>query len=90
MIQATQNTQASILARALGSVSKPMTPELASYLMAVKLDPKDEQRANELAAKARSASLSAEEQAEIDEYRRVGRVIETLKLRAHQSDIESE
>lgn len=90
MIQATQNTQASILARALGSVSEPMTAELASYLIAIKLDPNDEQRANELAAKARSSFLSADEQAEVDEYRRVGRVIETLMLRAHQAVNESE
>jgi len=59
-----------------------MSPEAARYFLAVKLDPQDEQRANELAQLARDGSLSEEQQAEIDEYRRVGRVMELLKLRA--------
>ena len=71
-----------ILARALGSSSGSLTPELANFFLAIELDPADERRANELAAKARSGSLSPEEETEIDEYRRVGRFIEILKLRA--------
>ncbi len=62
-----------------------MSAELANFVLAIKLDPRDEQRANELAAKARSGSLSQEEETEIDEYRRVGRTIEILKLRARKS-----
>ncbi|MGE3406328.1 MAG: hypothetical protein AB7I37_05890 [Pirellulales bacterium] len=79
------NTQATILTRALGTASAPMTEDLARYLISIKLDPTDEQRANELAEKARQGSLSLVEQAEIDEYRRVGRVMESLRLRAHIS-----
>lgn len=59
-----------------------MSPDTARYFLSIKLDSSDEQRANELAEKARDGALSAEEQTEIDEYRRVGRVIEMLKLRA--------
>jgi len=78
------NTQASIFSRALRTTSQPMTVDLARYLLSIQLDPADEQRANELAEKSRKGSLSTLEQAEIDEYRRVGRLIETLKLRAYQ------
>ncbi|HQX50765.1 MAG TPA: hypothetical protein PLY87_19505 [Planctomycetaceae bacterium] len=84
MTQTTLNTQATIFSRALGASSPPLTEDLARYLLSIQLDPSDEQRANALADKARQGSLSTQEQAEIDEYRRVGRLIETLKLRAHQ------
>ena len=84
MTQTLLNTQATIFSRALRAASQPMTMELARYLVSIQLDPADEQRANELAEKARQGTLSTTEQAEIDEYRRVGRLIETLKLRAHQ------
>jgi len=84
MTQTALNTQTTIFSRALGAASPPMSEDLARYLLAIQLDPSDEQRANELADKARQGCLSTLEQAEIDEYRRVGRLIETLKLRAHQ------
>lgn len=85
MTQTLFNTQAMILSRALATAAEFMSEELARYLLTVKLDPVDESRANELAAKAREGSLSANEQAEIDEYLRVGRVMEILRIRARQT-----
>jgi len=76
------NTQASILERALGGDLSQMTPDTARFFLSMKLDEADERRANELAEKARGGLLSTDEQVEIDEYRRVGRVIEMLRLRA--------
>lgn len=85
MPQTTLNTQSMILSRALSTAAESMSEELARYLLTIKLDPADESRANELAGKAREGVLSAEEQAEIDEYRRVGRVMEILRLRARKT-----
>lgn len=82
MVQNTINTSAAILVRAFSTGRKEMSPELAAYLLTVKLDPADAERANQLAQKARTGTLTPNEECEIDEYRRVGRVIETLKLRA--------
>ena len=82
MSQSIINTQAAILDRALGTPSSALSADTAQYFLSIQLDPQDEKRANELAEKARQGSLNADEQAEIDEYRRVGRVIEMLKLRA--------
>ena len=76
------NTQATILDRALGSQSSAMNADAARYFLAIRLDPTDEVRANELAAKSRAGSLTAEEQGEMDEYRRTGRVIEMFRIRA--------
>lgn len=85
MTQTILNTQATIFSRALRSASQPMPVDLARYLVIIQLDPSDEQRANERAEETRQGYLSTIEQAEIDEYRRVGRLIETLKLRADQN-----
>ena len=85
MSHATLNTQTTILSRALSAVAEPMGEELARYLLSIRLDPADEQRANQLAEIAREGLLSTEEQVEIDEYRRVGRVMEILRLRARKS-----
>ncbi len=85
MSQATLNTQTTILSRALSANAEPMGEELARYLLSIRLDPADEQRANELAEKSRDGLLSTEEDVEIDEYRGVGRVMEILRLRARKS-----
>jgi hypothetical protein len=85
MTQVTFNTQSMILSRALSTSSESMSEELARYLLAIKLDPVDESRANDLAAKAREGVLSAAEQIEMEEYRRVGRVMEILRLRARKA-----
>ena len=77
------NSQAAILDRALGTNPSGMTLDAARYFWAIHLDPVDELRANELGAKARDGSLTTDEQQEIDEYRRTGRMIEMLRIRAH-------
>jgi hypothetical protein len=82
MAQSTINTQTTILDRALAGASSEMTPETARFLLSLQLDPSDDRRANELAQKARDGRLTPDEQTEIDEYRRIGRVIEMLKLKA--------
>ena len=82
MVQNTINTSASILARALGTGRQEMSLELATFLLAITLDPVDAKRADELAEKARNGTLTSSEQGEIEEYRRIGRVIEAIKLRA--------
>lgn len=79
------NTEAKILSRALDAASLTIDDELARFLLSLALDPRDAQRADELAEKARQGTMNAEEQAEIEEFRRVGRVIETLRLRAKLS-----
>lgn len=84
MSQTTNNTSATILARALVTSPQDMSVELANYLLAVELDPTDRKRADELAAKARAGTLTSIEEEEIEEYRRSGRIIEVLKLRARK------
>jgi hypothetical protein len=78
----TINHQVAILDRAISSAAYGMTPDVARYFLSMALAPNDTFRANELAEKSRRGMLTPEDQVEIDEYRRVGRVLELLKLRA--------
>ena len=85
MAIASNNTEAKILYRALDAAPLSMNDVLAKFLLSLTLDPRDAQRADELADKARHGTLTTEELAEIEQFRRVGRVIETLQLRAKLS-----
>lgn len=82
MSQTIFNTQGTILDRAFSSIQAGMSVEAAKYFLSITLSDLDRQRANDLAARARAGSLTSEEQSEIDEYRRAGRTIEMLRIRA--------
>lgn len=82
MSQVISNTQGTILDRALSSIPSGMSVEAAKYFLSIALTDSDRQRTNDLAAKARAGSLTSEEQSELDEYRRAGRTIEMLRIRA--------
>jgi hypothetical protein len=58
----------------------PMPGEAATYLVNLQPAKQDLRRADELAAKARAGQLSASEEAEIEERRRVGKLFEAMKL----------
>ncbi len=66
-----------------------MTPDNVSWsrqaahaILAFKLADADLRRADELAAKARSGSLTPEERQHLDNYLRVGRLVEFMKAKA--------
>ena len=77
------NAQTSVVVRAFQSDSVgPMPAEVARYLVNLRPAAEDVQRANELAAKARAGQLTTDEQAEIEERRRVGKLFEAIRLLA--------
>jgi hypothetical protein len=78
------NNQAAILSRAIDH-DRELTPDVARFLLAIELTKEDADRLNELAAKARDGSLSADEESELEEYRRVGRLLEMLRLKARMA-----
>jgi hypothetical protein len=61
----TPNTEAAILARIIQSDEQELTPEVARYLLSMKLPSGDEDRVNELSAKARGGSLTEAETQEL-------------------------
>jgi hypothetical protein len=76
--------QADIFRRVLKHQRDAMTPEVAQYFLRLELPDDDRSRVDELAAKARQETLSAAEQADLDEFRRLGRLVELMKLKARK------
>ena len=74
--------QSEILARAIDEHTAELSPEVARFLLSLKLAACDVSRMNELAEKARDGTLVDEESREIDEYRRSSRTVDILKLKA--------
>lgn len=71
-----------VLARSIDHATTPMSPEVARYFLELQLSDEDRQTLARLAEKARSGSLTPSEQADLDEYRRVGRLVELMKVKA--------
>jgi hypothetical protein len=75
--------QSDILGRLLGPAEMP--PEAARFLVGLELCPSDRELLNQLAEKARQGTLSSTEERDLEEFRRVGRLVEVLKLKARKS-----
>jgi hypothetical protein len=79
------NTEAAILARMLQSEGREVTPEVARYLLSLKLSSPDETRVNELSAKARAGTLTDSETQELDSYLHIGSLLAVMQSKARQS-----
>ena len=79
------NTKAVILSRAIRPEEGNLSPDAARSWLNVRLPAMDQERAHELAAKARDGSLAPDEQAELDSYCGVGRLLELIKSKARLS-----
>jgi len=80
----TPNTEAAILARITESDPGAVTPDVARYLLSMQLPQRDEERVNELSAKARVGSLTPAEEQELDSYLHIGRLLAVLQSRARR------
>ena len=74
--------QNDIFARTLDIRGARLSPDVAQFFLNLELSPDDQSRLNELAEKARQGTLTADESRDLDEYRRVGRLVELMKLKA--------
>lgn len=74
---ATLNTQAAILARIIRADEDP-----PRYLLSMRLTSGDEERVNELSAKAQAGSLSGTETQELDSYLHIGFLLGVLQAKA--------
>jgi hypothetical protein len=59
-----------------------MAPEVAKFFLDLGLSDADRTALDALAEKSRLAMLTPAEQADLDEYRRVGRLVELMKVKA--------
>ena len=80
----TPNTEAAILARIIQSDDRELTPDAARYLLSMQLPSSDEDRVNELSAKARTGSLTEGETQELDSYLHIGSPLAVMQSKARR------
>src|SRR5262249_34264635 len=79
------NTEAAIWSRLVESDRPQFSPEAARHILEIDFAPKDRDRMNALAAKAREGTLSPQEDEELTSYIHVGHLLGILKSKARQS-----
>ncbi len=73
-----------MLARILQSDEQELTLDAARYWLSVKLPASDQDRVDELSAKARAGSLTEAESQELDNYVHVGFLLGTMQAKARR------
>jgi hypothetical protein len=74
--------QVEVLARSIDRDGARMSPEVARYFLDLQLSDSDRRTLDILAEKSRQGALTPAEQADLGEYRRVGRLVELMKVKA--------
>ena len=77
--------EAAILSRVIDAENGNLSAEGARAILGLSLPAADRARADELATRAREGVLSAEEEAELESYRHVARLLELMKSKARRS-----
>ena len=76
------DAESEILGRAITADNQGWSPEAARAILTFQLAGADLRRADELAAKARRGLLTAKEKEHLENYLRVGRLVEFMKAKA--------
>ncbi len=77
------NTEAEVWLRILHP-DEEFSPRAARVILGLSFPENDVARMHELSAKARAGTLTPEEDAEMDDFERVGSILSTLKSKARQ------
>ncbi len=77
--------EAAIVGRLIKPDQGDFSPEAARELLSLQFGPEDQTRMRELSLKAQDGTLTASEQAEVENYRRVGYWLGVLWSRARLS-----
>ena len=79
------SSEAAIVGRLIRPDRGDFSPEAARELLSLRFDGEDQERMRELSLKAQDGTLTASEQAEVENYRRVGYWLGILWSRARLS-----
>ena len=77
-------SQAAILGRSILPDRREMSIPMAKFLVEIHFGAEDQQQMEALSAKARQGDLNTEERQLIDDYRRAGHLLETIKSNARR------
>ena len=84
---ASQETE--ILSRVVGPENPSFTSDVARSILELRFSPADNERMNELAAKAREGALSEDEESQLHAYLFVGAMVDLMHSKARLSLRES-
>src|SRR5690348_8565386 len=82
---ASASNDAALVERLIKPDRSDFSPEAARELLSLQFDDKDQERMQQLSLKAQEGMLTADEQAEIESYRRVGYFLGVLWSKARLS-----
>jgi hypothetical protein len=82
-------TQQALLDEMLEPLVEALTPDSARLLAQIQAKPAVQSRVDQLAEKCNEGNLSAEEQAEYEEYVRIGTILALIKAKAKRVLAES-
>lgn len=85
MSTAFEKDQTAILTRALSPDQGTLSPEAAESILEIELSSDDKSELSRLAKSAQDGSLTPTDDAALDAYRKVGRLLELLKSKARVS-----
>jgi hypothetical protein len=74
-----------ILSRVLEPDKPSLSPQASRDILALDFGQADKERMRQLSAKARAGTLTSDEQAEIDNYERVGHLLNIMQSKARRS-----
>lgn len=77
--------EAAILSRIIHPERDDLSPEAARSILKLEFDEHDRVRMHELATRAQSGELTEVELAELESYRRVGRLLDLMRSKARRS-----
>jgi hypothetical protein len=78
-------TDVALLGRVLQPDKPTLSPEAARSILALEFGQTDRERMHQLALKAQEGSLKADEEVELENYRRVGNLLSMMKSKARRS-----
>jgi hypothetical protein len=78
-------TDAAIVGRLMMPDRSDFSPEVAREILSIQLSPEDQSHMRELSGKAQEGTLTADEQEEVESYRRVGYWLGVLWSKARLS-----
>jgi hypothetical protein len=81
----TANTETAILSRLIDPDKTNLSPEAARYILSMDFRSDDRRKMQELSEKAQKGTLDADEQAELDNYVRVGHLLALMQSKARKS-----
>lgn len=82
-------SQEAILSRLIRPQEQTLSEAAARAILQIEFDPRDRERMRELAAKNQEGVLTEKEQDELDNYLRIGRLVDLLCAKARLSLVRS-